>query len=126
MATPPPPPLEDAPLRRVVVRPEAEVALAGLVRAADALGDGVVLETTGFASTALASTALASTAFRSTAFTSTVLLAAAELRVVVLREVVERVVRRRGVGEGVAMEGKGWKRNGSGGRSGAPYPSGVQ
>ena len=109
MATPPPPALEDAPLRRVVVRPEAGVALAEPVRAAVALGDGVVLVTT-----ALASTALASTAFTSTAFTSTVLLAAAVLRVVVLREVVERVVRRRGVGEGVAMEGKGWKRNGSG------------
>ena len=91
--------------------------LAALVRAADVLGDGVEL----------VSAALASTAFTSTAFTSTVLLAADVLRVVVFRELVlERVVRRRGVGEGVAMEGKRWKRNGSGGRSGAPYPSGVQ
>ena len=40
-----------------------------------------------------------------TGFTSTVLFAAAEVR----------VVRRRGVGEGVAMAVKVWKRNGNGG-----------
>ena len=46
-----------------------------------------------------------------TGFTSTVLFAAAELR----------VVRRRGVGEGVAMEVKEWKRNGNcGGKWGIP------
>ena len=44
-----------------------------------------------------------------TGFTSTVLLAAALLL---------RVVRRRGVGEGVAMVRKKWKRNGNGGRWG--------
>ena len=40
-----------------------------------------------------------------TGFTSTVLFAAAVLR----------VVRRRGVGDGVAMDWKVWKRNGNGG-----------
>jgi len=52
-----------------------------------------------------AATGVLATGFASTGFTSTVLFAAAVLR----------VVRRRGVGEGVAMDWKEWKRNGNGG-----------
>ena len=50
----------------------------------------------------------ADAAVLATGFTSTVLFAAAVLR----------VVRRRGVGEGVAMDWKVWKRNGNGGGDG--------
>ena len=50
----------------------------------------------------------ADAAVLATGFTSTVLFAAAVLR----------VVRRRGVGEGVAMDWKVWKRNGNGGETG--------
>ncbi len=81
-ADPPPDPVLEVLLRRVVVDArrvgEAVAALAGV----DA-GTGLL----------------------ATGFTSTVLFAAAVLR----------VVRRRGVGEGVAMDLKVWKRNGNGG-----------
>ena len=81
-AEPPPDPVLEALLRRVVVDArrvvEAGAALAGVDAGAGVLATG---------------------------FTSTVLFAAAVLR----------VVRRRGVGEGVAMDLKVWKRNGNGG-----------
>lgn len=81
-AEPPPEPVLEALLRRVVVEARrvvaAGAALAGVEDEADVLATG---------------------------FTSTVLFAAAVLR----------VVRRRGVGEGVAMDWKVWKRNGNGG-----------
>ena len=83
-ADPPPDPVLEALLRRVVVGEERRaVVAAGEALAGVDAGAGVL----------------------ATGFTSTVLFAAAVLR----------VVRRRGVGEGVAMAVKVWKRNGNGG-----------
>ena len=80
-ADPPPEPVLEALLLRVVVDARRGVAAGAALAGVD--DDGVL----------------------ATGFTSTVLFAAEVLR----------VVRRRGVGEGVAMDLKVWKRNGNGG-----------
>ena len=89
LATLPPPAEPDAALLRVVV-----VLL--LRRVVEGAGVGAGVE-------AAEAAVVAGVA---TGFTSTVLFAAALLR----------VVRRRGVGDGVAMGRREWKRNGNGGR----------